>query len=71
MYPDTEARLYKEIEAVIDRIQGIQARIAGTGEPTSALELHALQRLGSRYSQLLERLDKLRNAAQDTKDGPS
>lgn len=52
--------LVQEITAVIDEIQQIQARIAGTGEPPSQLELHELQRLGRHYSNLVEQLINLR-----------
>lgn len=67
MQKDTEANLNQGIVAVIDAIQGIQSRIAGTGEPASQLELHELQRLGRQYSDLIERLLKVRNAANITK----
>lgn len=63
MQNDTEARINQDIVAVIDAIQGIQSRIAGTGEPASQLELHELQRLGRQYSDLIEGLLKSRNAA--------
>lgn len=45
-----------EISAVVNEIQHLQSRIAGTEEPASQLELYELQRLGRRYGTLIARL---------------
>lgn len=61
MHAANKDRLVREITAVINEIQQIQSRIAGTGEPPSQLELHELQRLGRHYSDLVEQLINLQD----------
>ena len=56
-----EEMIKHEISAVMDEIQHLQSRIAGTEEPASQLELYELQRLGRRYGTLMARLRSLQD----------
>ncbi len=63
MHNDKAAILNQEVSTIIDAIQKIQSRIAGTGEPPSQLELHELQRLGRHYGNLIEQLISLQDTS--------
>ena len=59
-------QLNKKLDKVIEKMQKIQKKIAGSEEPASMHELDSLTKLGQEYSETVEQIAQLKNTDKKT-----